>query len=308
MHRTFHRWFLAGLLTLTVAGCARQPDHIAANAIESLLDNDRLPAAAEQLDTALRQHPSSVELLRLRVILLLRLDRGELALAARQQLPADDPVLTQALRHHHPLVRAAAAQLIAAHSLPISCRDLARVLDDPQPAVRRFGAEIAGQRRDCDPNRALFRLLHDDDVTVRIAAANAFGQLREPRAAGWLIPQLNHPNPDLHRAVESALSQVAAPGNHEMLCRVYHAAPPPRQFGLALALATLQDPVALPFLVQMAERGDLEQRLRAIRALSGYSSPVVTNALSRLQADDDPAVRTEADLALLKVQSRLVGE
>ena len=302
-----HASIAAGIalaVLLTAGGCASKPEHAAAHAVESLLDADQPQAAAEALEACLHQYPNSLELLRLRVIVLLRVDRLEPALTALQRLPAYDPVLGQALHHRNLIVRAAAARLIAEHALPVGCRDLARALEDSQPAVRRYCAEAAGRRRDCAALRPLFRLLYDDDQSVHVAAVTAFGNLGDPRAAGWLIPQLDVNDAAVHAAVEVALTKIAGPANRELLLGALRTATRRRQLGLALALAQLEEPSVLPLLVQTARQGAVEERPNATQALGNYANPVVTNALESLLTDPDPAVRQAADRAWQKLQTR----
>ena len=287
-----------------ISGCAPKPEQAAAKAVESLLDTDQPQAALDTLESCLHQYPDSLKLLRLRFIVLLRIERLEPALAAFQRLPAHDPVLGQALHHRNPIVRVATARLIAQAALPISCRDLVHALNDSHPSVRRYSAEAAGHRPNCAVWRPLFSLLHDDDLAVRIAAVTAFGNLGDPRAAGWIIPQLDTSETNLQMAVETALTRIASPANHEVLLRVYHGAGPYRRFGLALALAKLEDPAVLPYLLPIAQKGAGPQRPRATQALGNYASPVVTNTLSGLLTDADSEVRVAAARALEKIQQR----
>jgi len=177
--------FLVVVLMLLV-GCQRTPEQDAVRTANAFLKNNQLSAAMTAVESCLKQHPDSIELLRLRVLILLRANQLDEAATALSGLPADDPVIAQALHHRDPMVRAGAAKLIADLSLPISCRVLIGGMDDAMPEVRRYCARALGGRQNCHALRPLYRALQDDNWFVRAEAADALGKLGDPQAAGWL--------------------------------------------------------------------------------------------------------------------------
>jgi HEAT repeat protein len=291
-----------GLLLLVLSwpltGCGSKPDVAAARAVDALLESDQPLAAAEALDVCLLQHPDSLRLRRLRVMVALRLERHEQALAALHALPAGDPAIAEALDHPDPVIRTGAAKLLAESKFPVACRTLEPALNDPNPNVRRYAATAMGLRPHCSSARQLYRLLHDDNSPVRLAAINAFAQRQDPRAIRWLIPMLNINDPVYRDTVERALWQLATPASRDTLVKASAMGNPRWQLGLAMALAKLGDRSVLPYLLKTAQAGQTNDRYRAAQVLGSYNDPAVDRVLTTLLEDHEPSVRSAARAAL----------
>ncbi len=77
---------------------------------------------------------------------------------------------------------------------------------------------------------------------------------------------------------------------------------PDQQFGIALALAKLKDPIALGPLTAAVHDKDTDIRRQAAEALEECGQSEATNALAILLKDSDPDVRNQAAKSLQKLQ------
>jgi len=217
-------------------------------------------------------------------------------------LDTNATVLADALRDRDPEIRAAAAQLIAAHSIAINPGALIRGLDDSNPNVRRHCATALGRLRAGEAIRPLFMLLQDDNWFVRAEAAAALGQIGDPRAAGWLVQLLNDPDPYVRLCVGTALREVTTDSHRTMLLQAYDRATPAAKISLAIALAKLREPVAVDLLISATRTNDVILRRRVAEALGDYPPAAVTNALIFLSTDANASVRDEAARALQRME------
>ena len=96
------------LLLMTVllsAGCARSPEQVALRQANKLLDEGQIHAAADTVEAYLHEHPDSAPLLRLRVVVLLRAEKPDLAAVALQRVPAGKSLTAELLRHRDRAIR-----------------------------------------------------------------------------------------------------------------------------------------------------------------------------------------------------------
>src|SRR5204862_774810 len=114
---------------LFAVGCGKPTGGAATSDIESLIAANQLQSALEAIEARHKQEPADVSCLRLRVFVLLKAAQPADALLALSALPADDPVLVQALRHRDGAIRVAAARLIAERGLAVEAGELMRGLD-----------------------------------------------------------------------------------------------------------------------------------------------------------------------------------
>jgi HEAT repeat protein len=292
------------VIVFTAAGCSRSPRQAAVDSIDDLLKQNRLSSALEHTEASLQQYPGDVDFLRLRGLILLKAERFDQARAALSSLPADDPIMTKALHHTDPQIRAGAARLTVEYSLPVASAVLRSHVDDANPVVRVYCARALGQIRERSSIRPLYRLLNDDNWQVRAAAATALGKTRNPRAAGWLVRTLEDGDDYVRLAAATALRELADNENRDLLMQVFARATGERQIQLAIALAKLGEKSALGPLTNAIASPDTALRRRVVEALGDYKVSTVTNALALALTDRDLSVRDEAARSL----KRLLGK
>ena len=293
---------IALLMTvLLFAGCARNPERIALNQANKLLDEGRVRVAADTVEAYLREHPDSAALLRMRVVVLLRAEKPELAVIALQQVPAGKSLIPELLRHRDRIVRVNAAKLVADHPNAGDFREIVLALEDSDPGVRRDCARALGQLGNPAALKPLFRLLSDDNWFVRAEAAIALGKIGDARAIGWLVQLLPDPDGYVRYSATAALYDLATASSRPLLLRVLASSGPTQQFGIAIALARLHDPAALAPLATAVNSNDTEIRRRAVEALGECGLVEGTNALALFLMDPEPSVREKAQAAIKRI-------
>ena len=289
---------------LLFAGCARSPEQVTLRQANKLLDEGQIRAAADVVESYLREHPDSAPLLRLRVVLLLRAEKPDLAAIALRQVPPGMSLTAELLRHRDRIVRVNAAKLIADQPNAGDFREIVRALEDSDPEVRRDCARALGQLANPAALKPLFRLLSDDNWFVRAEAAIALGKIGDTRAIGWLIQLLGDPDGYVRYSATGALCDLATAASHPLLRRALAVTTPANQFGIAVALARLHDPAALAPLAGAVKNNDVEIRRRAVEALGECGLAEGTNALAIFLMDPDPAVREQAREAIGRIQTQ----
>jgi HEAT repeat protein len=290
---------------LLLAGCAQSPERSTVRTANALLKEGQLQKAMDVVDAYLAQHPGATEVLRERVIILLKAERMEIAALAVKRLPKGDPVLNLALRHRDPTVRSNAARIVADEPTSATFSALAHSLDDPVPAVRSYCARALGKLRNTDAVKPLFRLLGDDNWLVRAEAATALGKVGDPRAAGWVVCLLNDRDGFVRYSAMHALQQLACESNRALLLRAFDKARNDQQFGIAFALAKLHEPAALGPLLLGSTNANPEIRQHAAEALGDCGQQAATNALTKLLNDPEPMVREQASQSLHKLRGEV---
>ena len=181
------------MTVLVFAGCARSPEQAALSRVNKLLDDGQLRVASDTVENYLREHPGSPAFLRMRVVVLLRAEKPDLAAIALRQVPPGESFIGELLRHRDRIVRVSAAKLIAEQPNPDDFSEIARALEDSDPEVRRYCARAVGQLGNRAALKPLFELLSDDNWFVRAEAATALGKIGDARAIGWLVQLLSGP-------------------------------------------------------------------------------------------------------------------
>ncbi len=296
---------IALLITVVLlAGCARNPEQVTLAEANKLLDEGHVHAAADTVDAYLREHPDSAALLRMRVVVLLRAERPDLAAIALEQVPAVKSLTIELLRHRDRIVRVNAAKLVADQPKAGDFREIVRALEDPDPDIRRDCARALGRLGNPAALKPLFRLLSDDNWFVRAEAATALGKIGDARAIGWLVQLLPDPDGYVQYSAIGALYDLATESSRPLLLRVLASAGPSQQFGIAVALARLHDPAALAPLTNALKFNDAEVRRRAVEALGECGLAEGTNGLALFLVDPDPSVRDKAQAAIERIQAR----
>jgi HEAT repeat protein len=291
------------MAVLLFAGCARSPEQVALGQANKLLDEGQIRAASDTVEAYLQKHPDSAALLRMRVVVLLRAEKPDLAALALQQIPADKSLTAELLRHHDRIVRENAAKLVAIQPNPRDFREIVRALEDSDPEVRRDCARALGQLGKSAALKPLFRLLSDDNWYVRAEAATALGKIGDARAVGWLVQLLADPDGYVRSSATGALYDLATPSSRPLLLRALASMASAQQFGIAVALARLHDPAALIPLGNVARNNDVEVRRRAAEALGECGLAEGTNALAVFLMDPEPAVRARAQIAMDQIHA-----
>ena len=289
--------FLALVLSIS---CAETPERATSRKVDSLLDQGEVQAALDVVESYLRQHPDSAALLRMQVVVLLRAERPMLAIQALQRVPTGRTFLPELLRHRDVAVRVNAAKLIADRPVSADFHYLVRALGDADPNVRRNCARALGELKNPQALKPLFRLLGDDNWFVRAESATALGKIGDSRAVGWLIQLLADSDGYVRFSAIDALHELASVSNHALLRRALDSVTPEQQFGIAIALAKLKDPVALGLLIPVINDKDATVRRQAAEALGECEQSDATNILAVLAKDPDPSVRDQADESLQK--------
>jgi hypothetical protein len=296
---------IAILMTvLLFAGCAQSPEQLALSQANKLLDQGQIHAAADTVEAYLQEHPNSVALLRMRVVVLLRAEKPDLAAVALQQVPVGKSLTAELLRHRDRIVRVNMAKLIANQPNAGDFPEIVRALEDSDPEVRRDCARALGQLANPAALKPLFRLLSDDNWFVRAEAAIALGKIGDARAIGWLIQLLGDPDGYVRYSATGALYNLATASSHPLLLRALTVTAPADRFGIAVALARLHDPAALAPLGNAAKNNDVEIRRRAAEALGECGLVEGTNALAIFLMDPEPTVREQAREAIGRINTQ----
>lgn len=286
------------ILIVLLAGCAKSPERAALDKANAFLDEGHVQAARDTVEYYLHQHPDSVPLLRMRVMVLLRAQQLDQAALAMQQVPAGRSIVAEILRHRDRVVRESAAKLISDQPGTNDFHELVRALDDPDFWVRGYCAHALGRVGNPAALKPLFRLLSDDNWFVRAEAAAAVGKLNDVRAIGWLVQMLSDPDGNVRYSVARALYELATEPGRPLLRHALELATPAQQFDIAVALARLHDPAALKPLADAVQNKDPEIRRQAARSLGECGLTEGTNALAVLLGDTDPTVREQAQTAI----------
>jgi HEAT repeat protein len=289
------------IIVLLFTGCAPTPERAALSKANALLDEGRAQTALDTVEGYLRQHPDSAPLLRMRVVVLLRQERPDLAALALQHVPAGRSIIPEILRHRDRIVRENAAKLVSEQANASDLREIIRALDDSDPWVRGCCARALGRLDNPAALKPLFRLLTDDNWFVRAECAKAIGKIGDARAVGWLVQLLRDPDGNVRYSAARALHDLAVESARSSLLRVLESAAPVDNFAIAAALARLHDPAALFPLATAAESKDAEVRRLAAQALGECGLAAGTNALLALLKDPDPVVREQAQTAIQQI-------
>lgn len=290
--------FASLILIVLLAGCAKSPERAALDKANVFLDEGRAQAARDAVEYYLHQHPDSVPLLRMRVVVLLREKQLDQAALALQQIPDGRSILPEILRHRDRLVREGAAKLISDQPTAGDFHELVRGLDDSDFLVRGYCAHALGILDNPAALKPVFRLLSDDNWFVRAEAAAALGKLGDVRAVGWLVQLMADPDANVRYSVARALYELATEPARPLLRRALDWVAPAQQFYIAVALARIHDPAALKPLADAVQSKDPEIRRLVARSLGECGLTEGTNALTVLLGDTDPTVRDLAQTAI----------
>ena len=117
------------------------------------------------------------------------------------------PLLLDALRDPDDSIRCLAATALGQMQASGAIPALALLLMDPSGWVR--GAAADGLAMIGEPAiPALGAAIQDDREGVRVRAARALYKIKSPKAAPWLFPALNDPNPIVHTYAYETLDEL----------------------------------------------------------------------------------------------------
>ena len=186
--------------------------------------------------------------------------------------PARPPLITAALHHTNPVVRARACLALGRVGGDGATQTVIGVLrNDPEAEARQGAATALGRLGGPGAYRALMSGLSDQDVSVRVAAVRSFAVIGDRSAVPDLIRMLEDPDTGVRdEAVE--------------------------------ALAELQDPRSVPALIERLRDNAGNVRARTARVLGEMGDDRAVEPLVRaLREDSYAAVRSNAATSLRKL-------
>ncbi len=186
------------------------------------------------------------------------------------------PYLEAAMRDGNDAdLRNAAMDIYAALS-SLAVPDLNRLVTDADPEIRNFACVLLGNIRDIQSVPALLGALKDEETNVKHAAAEALGKTGDPSAV-----------PGLLEALASEADWWSA-------------------FPIVAALGELKDERAVYPLLKRLD--DEPLRVSIAMALGDIASPSALETMLPLLDDEDDGVKTQALLAVVKIQERTLRE
>lgn len=295
---------LAFAVLFLLSGCgSRNKETI--RKVKTLMEQQQYVPALDELTAAIRKDPKDVELKRLRVLLLIRYERVDMAYAAYVDLlklnPKDD-VLMDALRDKEAKVRAGAARVLGFVATKSAVDELERLLTDPDRDVRRATVSALGEIRDSKATKPLIKALQDEWWFVRSEAAQALGKIRDVSATEPLFAALNDSDSSVKLAAENALLTLSRlpDSPREVFSKYAHQEggnPDAQRVGL-LALSVMKDPTVVPALIKLMSSTEARQRAQATRALGIIQDPSALPAVRKALGDAEAMVRLQAVEAL----------
>lgn len=155
-------------------------------------------------------------------------------------------LLLPLLRHSEPSVRAAAAAIPAAAKAPELAPALRNLLDDPDPIVRASAADALAALLDRPSARAILALARTAPVDVATTYADALVKLRPDGAAGVLRQWLASPQAHVrHEAARALTALEGTPVRAPSVPRADAPPPPPVPAGTLWRLETARGPVLI---------------------------------------------------------------
>lgn len=294
---------LALCSVLFLSGCGgRHAETI--RKVKTLMDQQQYVPALDELTVAIRQDPKNVELKRLRVMLLIRYERVDMAYAAYadlQKLSPNDQVLMDALRDKDPKVRMGAARVLGFVGTPMAVQSLERLLADPDRDVRRATVSALGEIRDSRATQPLIKALKDEWWFVRSEAAQALGKIRDVAATEPLFAAMNDSDSTAQLSAENALLTISRLPNapREIFSKYAHDESNPEAQRVALlSLSVMKDHSVVPPLLQLITSSDARKRAQATRALGILQDPAALPAVRKALTDSEAMVRLQAVEAL----------
>jgi len=207
--------------------------------------------------------------------------------------PRGEKALRAGLEDPEAQVRSAAIETLRAISGPELAPTIRPFLKDQDPMVRSQAARALGQMGDRAALPVLIELLvlrDEDFLTQGIhAVVDALGRLKDPAALAPLFKLLG--DAEKYRRIETyryhILSNIISIGGADVLARVRpHLLDPTMQNGHIVvdALAKVDSPKVLPFLMKALEEGDTRYRTSAVRALAARghraAGPLIRKAIA----------------------------
>ncbi len=289
-------------MLLLVAGCGnRHTDTI--RRVEILMDQGQYVPALDELTAEIRKDPKSAPLKRLRVVLLIRYERIDLAYQAYldlQDISKNDQILADSLRSKDSKVRAGAARMLGLVKTPTAMQNLEKLLKDPDRDVRRATVAALGDVKDKRATAQLVKALQDEWWFVRSDAAQALGKIRDVNAVEPLFGVIGDSDPSVQLAAENALLTIArlpdAP--HDVYAKYVTSDNADAKRVAVLSLSILKDRSVVPALLEMAAASDPRKRAQATRGLGILGDPAGLDAIRKGVSDPEAMVRLQAVEAL----------
>ncbi|MCX6936249.1 MAG: HEAT repeat domain-containing protein, partial [Verrucomicrobia bacterium] len=292
----------ACLLSLLLVGCSR-PDARLARDVHQLLDEGKLQQAQDNLNTALRQFPESIDLRQERLHLNLLAGQPELAAAEARQILLTSPIAQPYRKPLHdpsPAVRSLALRAFAldppARPSPISVIHAA--LKDPDPAVRREAIDATRILSQPDAIPLLRQSAKDSDWLTRAAAARLLGSRADPSVIPDLFSMLGDRDSYVRRFARRSLLELATQSTPQAYLPALKSKDRTTQVVAALALARLNDGRGLDILLAEVINPLGIERVEVVKSAVRVKDPRVVPAIRNATGDTDPEIRVVALIAL----------
>ncbi len=301
--------FLILASALALSGCGKSPSGQRLEEIATLVKFREYDKAMLVIKKGLEEEPSDKALLRQRILLFLRAERPDIALAAfkdfTEKVSPNDKVLIEALSHEEVAVRASAAKALSMEKDKRAMSALNKAVSDPQEMVRRAAVNALGQIREASSSAPLQKALSDTSWFVRGEAASALGSLGQKNAIPALFKALEDTDEYVRHAASSAIVDLVGVADKKIFAD--HLKQDRREVRLtaALALAALHDASGAGVLAaEVKDAPEARFRRRSIEALSSLGAKdslgVIQSALSDKQAE----VRMAAIAALARIPEK----
>lgn len=307
--RFFSRTALPALLAVALAlgatGCGSAATRKAIQKAQTFSEGREYEKALRILNDAVAASPKDAKLREARLVVLLEVERLDLArqemAILRQALPKKR-FLDSAIRHSDPRVRKGAAQLLGSLGDPAVASRLVPLLIDPAVDVRRAAVAAFGNLRDSRSSKLLHVSLRDPSWYVRSDAAEAVVKLKDPEGVEYLVPLLSDEESYVRFVAARGLRELAEPRHQARFEKLLGQTNAFVRVAGAVALAHIGGAQAAPVLRGALEDKDWAVRRDAISGLAALRDQASAAEVRKRLADPEPRVRLEALVAVRQLR------
>lgn len=197
-------------------------------------------------------------------------------------------------------IQACAVDAIVQMRDPQTLEYLIDVLRDESEYVRRAGVEILNEIGDTHSIKTLLQSIKDDDWWVRARAADALARIGGSRVIQAVVSLLRDDDEFVRRAAVEIMNSIKDEASFRHLVDALADTDWWVRERAVDALAKLGNKAALPALLPLLER-DGSTAVAVLRALSQLGGPEQIEAVTAQLRRPEPAVRSEAMLALVEL-------
>jgi HEAT repeat protein len=304
-------------VTMIFTGCVSKKDQETIRTVDALVEVKEFGKALDLLTRSIQETPKSKPLHRRRIILLLKADRVDLAIAAYHEFTRmisegktradgkaekEDAVFRDAVHDKDPTVRGNAARALSSLNDLDAFSAIAKLAKDPENEVRRSAVYALGDLKDERAVDILIEALKDSWWFVRSDAAQALGRLRDAKAVPPLFVLLEDADKQVQRSATNALTTLVREKKLDEYLVQLKSDKEDHVKVAAFALASVGNREAIPQLLLYVTRGTPDMRPLAMRAIGQVRDPNTISVVRQGLQDADAAVRHEAIIALVELQ------